>query len=1108
MMDHPGTAEGSARGIAGRAPETVARPVLAVVPSTTVSYPRGILRAVTAHATGSALVGRDGDLAALRETFKRARGGETAVMLIGGEAGVGKTRLCEEFGRRVGGDGVQLLTGQCLELGEEGLPFAPFASALREVLRRGGADLFAGHEREFSVLLPELGQSGVAEASRGYLFDLVAGLFARMAADRPLVLLIEDLHWADRSTRDLIAFLIRSGRTARVLLICTYRSDELHRGHPLRPYLAELDRVRGVERRELDRLDRDGTARILTHLFGAEPTARAVDDIHDRAQGNPFFVEELAATADPVGCATIPETLRDLLLARVDRLPETAQRVLRIASVGGNQVGHELLAEAAELPTEQLEAALRAAIAGQLMVTDADGGYEFRHALVREAVHDDLLPGERTRLHARFAAIIEADVSLVGSSRAPAEIAHHWFVAHDHPRALTAAHTAADAACRRYAYAEQGRLLERVLDLWEQVPDAAALLGMSHLDLVEETIGAVIAAGDYHRGVSLSRAALAEADDVAEPLRVARLLERRGHLLRTLGKADGGAELDRALELAMRCPPSAERVHLLADISGHLTKIKPARGYATAALVRAAAEDTSDSAAQVAAVLALARITCRIDSIEVGIEDQRRAIALARGAGDLPGLVKTLVNHSDSLFEIGDWAASVRVAEEGMTEAKRVGISRSVGLFLISNTAEALVALGRWDEADARCADTARVDPVGNLGAHWATLRAHLWLARGLPGADDAVARALAYLARPYLDEQMRLPLLELSITAALARGDRGAALDAARRAADDPRLGEYPRYDWPLADAIAAVARAAADAPLATRLAVLTTGWQADHTPQRAYAADTCALLTGLVPAAALAPLSAIAISGPTAVRGAALPVPGGAEVLNGSASAAGGPFGGFGHVIPAAPAVSSGAGGAGVPSKSGSGGPGSGGPAENDSAGLSQGGPGGADEGGAELAAWRRAVAVWRVDGRPYNLARALLRLAEAAAAAGRREVAVAALEESAALAGSLGAVPLSGAVTTFARRLGLRGTVAGVLPVSVPGATLLTEREREVLRLVAEGLSNARIAAELYISPKTASVHVSRIIAKLEVANRVEAAAVAHRLGLLNAPPAVAG
>ncbi|MFD0823702.1 AAA family ATPase, partial [Micromonospora zhanjiangensis] len=232
-----------------------------------------------------------------------------------------------------------------------------------------GPAVFAGRERELARLLPELARvpaavpgagpdldefdrppggrrptdAGDVEsyrvdppyAHRGYLFDLVAGLFSRLATRAPLVLLIEDLHWADRSTRDLISFLVRAARPARVMLVCTYRTDELHRGHPLRPFLAELDRARGVERWELDRLDRDGTAEILTGLLGTEPPPRAVDSIHDRTQGNPFFIEELAAAGDPAGCVDLPGTHRDLLLARADKLPEPAQRVLRIAAAGG-----------------------------------------------------------------------------------------------------------------------------------------------------------------------------------------------------------------------------------------------------------------------------------------------------------------------------------------------------------------------------------------------------------------------------------------------------------------------------------------------------------------------------------------------------------------------------------------------------------------------------------------------------------------------------------------------------------------------------------------------------------------------------------------------------
>jgi predicted ATPase len=226
---------------------------------------RGILDHVTARTASAVLVGRESELGQLRDALKRARAGEPVAVLVGGEAGVGKTRLVEEFtGYATTGD-ARVLVGQCLELGEDGLPFAPFAGILRALLRTDGPAAFAGYEQELARLLPELGPAGQPGDSPGHLFDVIGALFERLAAECPLVLVVEDLHWADRSTRDLIRFLVRSSRAARALLVGTYRSDELHRGHPLRAFLADLDRVRVAERLDLDRLDRDGTAAILHH---------------------------------------------------------------------------------------------------------------------------------------------------------------------------------------------------------------------------------------------------------------------------------------------------------------------------------------------------------------------------------------------------------------------------------------------------------------------------------------------------------------------------------------------------------------------------------------------------------------------------------------------------------------------------------------------------------------------------------------------------------------------------------------------------------------------------------------------------------------------------
>ncbi|BCJ61037.1 helix-turn-helix transcriptional regulator [Micromonospora endophytica] len=963
-----------------------------------------MLGAVTARASSTTLVGRQREMTQLSDALARARAGAPVAVLVGGEAGVGKTRLLEEFGRTIG-DAARLLVGQCLELGEAGLPFAPFAAALRTVLRTDGAAVFEGYEAEFARLLPELARvpagaavpSAVApsDAPRGYLFDLVAELFGRLAADQPLVLVVEDLHWADRSTRDLIGFLVRAARTARVLLVCTYRTDELHRGHPLRPFLAELDRARGVDRLELGRLDRDGTAAIVAGLLGTEPSARAVDDIHDRTQGNPLFIEELAAAGSPIGCAVLPETLRDLLLARVDRLPEPAQRVLRIAAAGGIRLAHHLLAEVAGLPEAELDDALRAAVAAQLLVADPDGDYEFRHALVREAVHDDLLPGEHARLHARFAAAVEAQPHLVAAGRAPAEIAHHWYAAHDHPRALTAARAAARAAADRYAYAEQSRLLERVLELWELVPDAAERLGMDHLALLEETLDAATTAGDYHRALTLTRAALAEVDTESEPLRAARLLDQRGRMLAMLGKSDGAAELRQAYELAAQVPDGPQRLRLLADLADHLARVDLIEGARIAAEV---VQTVTAAGVQDAMLPVQLAVLWRGDSPDLGLAELRRCAGLARAAGEVPALVQALVHISDVLFELGRYEESARTAADGMIEARRVGISRSTGKYLLSNQAEALLALGRWAEADQICAKAARLDPPGVSGLHWLQLRAGLRLAQAHPNADETVGRALAFLSKPYLHPHNRLPLAELRIAAALATDDRDEARRAVEASLADPAVVAYPRYGWPVVAALARVARHTADGELAARVAALVTTVPARFPAERAYAAEV---------AATVAP-------------------------------------------------------------------------------------------GDDPLAAWRGAVTAWRAAGQPAALARVLLAFAEVAAGTGERDEVAAAVREAAAIADGLGATLLAEQAATLARRLGLRG--AGR---TGPGAELLTEREREVLRLVAEGHSNSRIAEQLFISPKTASVHVSRIIAKLDVRNRVEAAAVAHRLNLLADP-----
>jgi predicted ATPase len=475
--------------------------------------------------TSPVLVGRREELAWLSEALARVRSGGTAALLIGGDAGVGKSRLVSEFGAAggvsagaaggvsagvsagaAGGAPVRVLTGRCPELGAVGLPFAPFTAILRDLVRDWGTvGVAVPPGWELIRLLPELGEparKGNPRSARARLFVQMVSLLEQLARQRPVMLVIEDAHWADESTRDLISFLIDSQRAMdRVLIIVTYRSDELHRGHPLRALLPRLGRLGWVQRTELSGLSRGESAELVGHILGGEPAASLADRIYRRAAGNPLFVEELVrADREPTA------TPCDLMLAGVRRLPEQTQDVLRAASVGGQRTGRGLLSAVTGMGAEALDAALRPAVAAGLLTADTDG-YAFRHSLIGETLHQDLLPGEHTALHHRSAAALEADPSLVPAGRAAIEQAQHWQHAHDPARALSSAWQAAADAGRALACGEQLAMLTRVLELWRSVPDAERLTGGDHAHVLRQAAAAASAAGDRQLGISLTAAA-------------------------------------------------------------------------------------------------------------------------------------------------------------------------------------------------------------------------------------------------------------------------------------------------------------------------------------------------------------------------------------------------------------------------------------------------------------------------------------------------------------------------------------------------------------------------------------------------------------------------
>jgi DNA-binding NarL/FixJ family response regulator len=984
--------------------------------------------------TTGRFVGRTQELAQLHQLLARAAAGEPLLAVIGGEAGVGKTRLAEQLATIASQEGVRVLRGGCVPLGEEGLPFAPVTEALRGLaaeLDPAELEAVAGPARaELAQLVPNLAWGGeaaagaeVAAAGQGRLFELLLGLVQRLATRAPLLWVVEDLHWADRSTRDLLAYLATTLRSGRVLVVLTFRSDELHRLHPLHRLLGELARNRRTRRLELARFSRAELAQQLAGLLGADPPTRLLDDLYARSEGNPFFAEELLlAGADP---GTLPPSLQQVLLSRVVRLGDRTQQLLRVAAAAGPGATGPLLAAVAGMDDQQLLDGLREAVDQQLLLPEPGGGegYLFRHALLAEAVYGELLAGERIRLHAALAGALEAGVEGGGppATRA-ARLAYHWAAAGDQPRALTASLEAAATAEGVYAFAEAQLQLERALALWDRVADAEQRAGMDRVGLLARCGQAAFAAGDPARAAALVRQAIALVDQARQPQRAGLLHEQLARCLRILGDPDALAEQQEAVRLVPP-EPSLERARVLGSLALYLGLVdRFAEATRLAEEAAAVAGQVGARAEEATARTALGTALGYLGDADAGLAELAAAVRLARQAGEMILALRAILNRSDVLQAAGRLEEAATVALDGLQQARRLGLARSYGPILACNATEALVALGRWDQAEQVSHQALETAPSDAASVALPLARAALEL--GLGELDAAQARLQAVrrlLPAPIPEAQDAGPLFGGLAELAVWRGE----LEQARQLVAEavPLVEANPRYAAPL---YALGLRVEAD-----RAELARARHPGQPTPDDGTAA---ALLQRLGQATA----------GPA---GAGLP-----ELA-------------AWHALGLAERI------------------------------RQQGPP--------TPAAWAAAAAAWERLGQPYRAAYAGFRQAEALLASGDRDTATAVLARAAAITGRLGARPLQGEVQALARRarLGLAppaAAAAGGPPA--PAAQLgLTPREVEVLALVAAGRSNRQIAQALFISPRTASVHVSNILAKLGVAGRVEAAAVAHRLGL---------
>ncbi len=1023
----------------------------------------------------SRIVGRAAELAALNDALRLATEGEPSFVLIGGDAGLGKTRLVTEFGAGARAAGARVLTGTCLNIGGEGLPYGPFLEALRELgLELPPAqlrELIGGVAPELVAIAPGyarfLGEDEPGDADddgptspaalaaavasnvpgtsadQNRLFELSLALMDRLAADRPLVLVLEDLHWSDPASSDLLVFIVRTMRRGRLLLIGTFRTDDLEHGDALLVRLAELTRWPNVTRIELRPLGRTDQREMLTEILGRTPEPALLERIHARSEGNPFFAEELAAAmASEREPGRVPPSVRDILLGRLSGLSPDSLRVVRIAAVAGALADDDLLADITGWPPEQLEPAVREAIGRQILTVDERSStYRYRHTLLAEVVAAELLPGEQRRLHEDVATWGSAPGSGRPRRATSAELAHHWYAAHRPIEALTESIAASRFATSVYAHVDALRQAERAVELWDEAPDPEDTTGLERVDVLRLAAEAANNSGKSSRAVELWRMALAEVDEDADPLAAALLHSKLAYNLWTAGDSQASlVEHRRAVGLVPPEPPTVERARVVGGLASALMPAghyRESRELCEEAIATLRAAGSHDGEARLLNVLGVDLVG--LGDVDAGLDHLRVAVRLARETGAVDSQLVSQHNLCFFLGQTDRFEEGLKVAFDGLETARRVGLERRYGAGLRASAGDILHRAGRWDEADEVTRAGLELDEDVSGWIYLQSTRALFLAARGEGDLAQEAIAAAGRRASPDIDADVRAYLLGATAEAAVL-DDRPA--DALRAVEDG--LAEFAGSDEQLLLAPLLVVGVTAAADLA------------DHGRAFRRPAD--------VEAARVAGAGLLEQARGLAADGSAASTP---------------------STRAAIAAV------------------------EAEWTRL---------EGTSDAAAWLEAAGAWAAVPMPYPAARAWARAAEAILLArGARDEATQLLREAHALATDLGATPLrtaiesigtrsriavdtpsAVAVTAAAKAADAASAVAPVAPERGPAEILgLSAREWEVLELVAAGRSNAEIAELLFISPKTASVHVTHILDKLGVSNRVEAATIAVRV-----------
>lgn len=993
------------------------------------------------------LVGRANEMNFLTAAFEDARRGKTVAVLAGGESGVGKTRLVTEFTSAVAGDDAIVLSGAAIDLADAP-PFWPVTDALRKLLRGPARDwageFFAGWGEQLDRILMRPGSAARNEADVTGLpaLELLFQVVARLAARAPLVLVIEDLQWADRSTRDLIVYLLANVIDEPILVLVTYRSDTLVAGHPLRALLPEFRRDRRARFLDVMPLDRTAIAEMVADAFGRQADPELIELIWSRCEGNAFAAEEAVHAVQSGDGAALPLTVRQLVLSRVEALPAVAGQVVRAVAVSGEPMSHRLLTAVVDLVETALIDGVRAAIEASVLAVDpASQGYVLRHSLIKEVVADDLLPGERIRLHRRIAGALSRHGE-ISDEHVVARQAHHWDQAGDYPRALAAAIAAATEAERVFGFAEAHRLWCRALELHGRLGAAAA--GPDRAELLKRAAEAAHLAGEQDEAAQFMKELL-EQSPAQGALETASLYQRLGRYL--LAGGHGRQAVTAYEQAAAVLPGDAAAADRAGQMAGHAHALLLAGEYGRS---KAEAERALDLARRAGAshvqaplLATLGFSLAYLESPAAGLDAMNQGLRLAEESAQ-PGDIGQAFVHLASLLSgpLNELAEGVEWCRRGARRMNALGLGRTYGVTLLTLAANGLFRLGKWDDAELAVGEAMALRPTGTQGIELRLARCRLLVGRGDFDMAERDLEAIDLLSAETAGSRYRVPLLTLRAGLEmfrgrpdLARGTVSAGLRTAAAGSDDV---------WVIAPLVWHGMRA--EAELAERNATKAT-----ETPELRQLRDSRRRLTEQ--AAKAAPAVQNAVTGYLALyaaeesRLAGAPDPG-------AWSASVAAWERHGHPYPAA------------------------------------------------YAWFRLADALLSRRSRAAGAATALAQAHAAAHRLGARPL-LGQIEDLAARARitlpsqDAAAHPAVQAVNPAAgpRAIGVTAAMAQSAPLSFP-LPALTARELDVLTELAEGLTTRQIANRLFISEKTVSVHISHILAKLGVRSRVQAIAALHR------------